>query len=392
MNLHELVKDIKSLVPTLGALSTETKNQALESIAQILIREEKLISEANQLDLEAAEKEAVDKPLVARLNFQGKKMKQAIDGLRSLQGLPDPVGRVLSARELDEGLILQQVSAPIGVIGMIFESRPDALVQIAALALKSGNGLVLKGGSEAKHTNRILADLIEVATKEAGIPEGWIYLLETREEVTEILAMHHEIDLLIPRGSNAFVQYIMNNTQIPVLGHADGITHLYIDEFADLEMAVKVAIDSKTQYVSVCNALETLLVHQSVAEQFLPEFAQKAKAKDVKLIGCAETAGIIEVQKATEEDWKTEYLDYILSIKIVGSMAEAITHINTYGSGHTDSIVTAKAENAEAFMNLVDAGCVFWNTSTRFSDGFVFGLGPRWGSARKKSMLEGRWV
>jgi glutamate-5-semialdehyde dehydrogenase len=389
MNLHELVKDIKSLVPTLGALSTETKNQALESIAQILIREEKLISEANQLDLEAAEKEAVDKPLVARLNFQGKKMTQAIDGLRSLQGLPDPVGRVLSARELDEGLILQQESAPIGVIGMIFESRPDALVQIAALALKSGNGLVLKGGSEAKHTNRILADLIEVATKEAGIPEGWIYLLETREEVTEILAMHHEIDLLIPRGSNAFVQYIMNNTQIPVLGHADGITHLYIDEFADLEMAVKVAIDSKTQYVSVCNALETLLVHQSVAEQFLPEFAQKAKAKDVKLIGCAKTAGIIDVQAATEEDWKTEYLDYILSIKIVGSMAEAITHINTYGSGHTDSIVTAKAENAEAFMNLVDAGCVFWNTSTRFSDGFVFGLGAEVGVSTQKIHARG---
>jgi glutamate-5-semialdehyde dehydrogenase len=316
MNLHTLVKDMKSLVPTLGALSTEQKNQALESIAQILIREEKLIAEANQLDLEAAEKEKVDKPLVARLNFQGKKMTQAIDGLRSLQSLPDPVGRVLSARELDEGLILHQESAPIGVIGMIFESRPDALVQIAALALKSSNGLVLKGGSEAKHTNRILADLIELATKEAGIPEGWIYLLETREEVAEILAMHHEIDLLIPRGSNSFVQYIMNNTQIPVLGHADGITHLYIDEFADLEMAVKVAIDSKTQYVSVCNALETLLVHRSVAKEFLSAFAQKAKEKEVTLIGCENTAKIIDVRAAEEEDWKTEYLDYILSIKL----------------------------------------------------------------------------
>ncbi|MEJ2431430.1 MAG: glutamate-5-semialdehyde dehydrogenase, partial [Deltaproteobacteria bacterium] len=293
------------------------------------------------------------------------------------------------ARELDEGLELYQVTCPIGVIGVIFESRPDALVQISTLCLKSGNGVLLKGGSEAAHTNRALADVIVSASESAGIPMGWLQLLETREHVEEMLKMDESIDLLVPRGSNEFVKFIMDNSNIPVLGHADGICHLYVDEDADLTMASNIVVDAKCQYVAVCNAAETLLVHQAVAGKFLPMIKKALSAHEVELRGCPETEAIIEVMSATEEDWRTEYLDTILAVKVVNSVEEAIEHINTYGSGHTDAIVTANQVTANLFLSLVDSANVFWNCSTRFSDGFRYGLGAEVGISTSKIHARG---
>ena len=303
--------------------------------------------------------------------------------------LPDPVGKTLDSTELDKELELYRVSCPIGVIGVIFESRPDALVQISTLCLKSGNSVLLKGGREALCTNRILAEIIREATEKSGIPSGWIQLLETRDDVNEMLKMDQYIDLIIPRGSNEFVKFIMENSNIAVLGHADGICHCYVDADADIKMAVDIVVDSKTQYVAVCNATETLLVHKDAAKEFLPLLKEEMLKKNVELVGCERTREIIDVAASSDEDWKTEYLDYKLSIKIVDNTAEAIDHINTYGSGHTDSIITSNKENAELFMNLVDSGNVFWNCSTRFSDGFRYGFGAEVGISTNKIHARG---
>jgi glutamate-5-semialdehyde dehydrogenase len=303
--------------------------------------------------------------------------------------LEDPVGQTISALELDQGLELFKVSCPIGVIGVIFESRPDALVQISSLCLKSGNGVLLKGGSEAARTNRILADLISDATAATGVPEGWLGLMETRDDVADMLAMDGSIDLIIPRGSNAFVKHIMDNTHIPVLGHADGICHVYLDQQIDDDMAVRIAVDSKIQYVAVCNAAETLLIHQDVAERLLPLLKSALEAKQVEIRGCDQTRQVIDVLAADEADWQTEYLDYIISIKVVPSMSAALHHINTYGSGHTDVIVTRDKARAIRFMNLVDCADVFWNCSSRFSDGFRFGLGAEVGISTNKIHARG---
>ena len=347
----------------------DKKNLALRLIAEKLLANKDEIFRKNQLDLERSQNENLPAPLLKRLKFGEKKLADVVAGIHSLIGLPEPVGKKLLATELDEGLKLYKVTCPIGVIGIIFESRPDALVQIPTLCLKSGNAVLLKGGSEARETNRILADVIRAATTEAGIHPGWIHLLETREDVNGMLKLDEYIDLIIPRGSNEFVRYIMDNSRIPVLGHADGICHCYVDKEADIAMAVDVVNDSKVQYVAVCNATETLLVHRDIAEAFLPALKMKTDESSVQLRGCDRTRAIIPVEAATEKDWKTEYLDYILSIKVVDSLDEAIEHVNAYGSGHTDSIITKNRANAEKFMDMVDSGNVFWNCSTRFSDG-----------------------
>lgn len=367
----------------------DRKNRALSLIAEKLMENREEIFQRNRLDLERSEKENLPMPLLKRLKFDEKKLADVIDGIHSLIALPEPVGKRLSATELDDGLILYKESCPIGVIGIIFESRPDALVQISTLCLKSGNAVLLKGGSEAKETNRILADVIRSATAEAGINPGWIHLLETRDDVNQMLKLDEYIDLIIPRGSNEFVRYIMDNSRIPVLGHADGICHCYVDSEADVEMAVNVVYDSKTQYVAVCNATETLLVHRDIAAAFLPVLKKKTDESNVELRGCERTQAIIPVKPANEKDWKTEYLDYILSVKIVDSLQEAIDHINTYGSGHTDSIITKNPENAAIFMDSVDSGSVFWNCSTRFSDGYRYGFGAEVGISTNKIHARG---
>lgn len=373
----------------LAASNTELKNRALEQIAFELTNNKDEIIKANKIDLERSREENISAPLLKRLKFDEQKISDVISGIYSLIRLEDPVGQTLMATELDKGLELYKVSCPIGVIGVIFESRPDALVQISTLCLKSGNSVLLKGGSEARETNRILADIISRATKSAGIPEGWIQLLETRADVNEMLKLDEYIDLIIPRGSNEFVRYILDNSRIPVLGHADGICHCYVDKDADLDMALKIVVDSKTQYVAVCNATETLLVHEKLAQEFLHLLKGELDKKGVILTGCDKTANIIPVADATKKDWETEYLDYKLSIKVVNDIQEAIAHINTYGSGHTDTIITRSSEAASLFMKLVDSGNVFWNCSTRFSDGFRYGFGAEVGISTNKIHARG---
>jgi len=359
----------------LAAASAEQKNQALAAIRAALQAESAAIITANKADLEQAQRENLAAPLLKRLKFDKAKIDEACAGLDSLMTLEDPVGKTLAATELDAGLELYKVTCPIGVIGVIFESRPDALVQISSLCLKSGNAVLLKGGSEAARTNRILAETIARAAPTAGLPDGWLGHLETRADVAKMLELDRDIDLIIPRGSNEFVRHIMDNTRIPVMGHADGICHVYVDAAAEIEMAVNLAVDSKCQYVAVCNATETLLVHQDIAATFLPKLKTAMDAKGVELRGCERTRQSIDCACADERDWKTEYLDAILSIRVVDSLEAAIEHINTYGSGHTDAIVTGDRQAAMLFMDRVDAADVFWNASTRFADGFRFGLG-----------------
>ncbi|MHC4118830.1 MAG: glutamate-5-semialdehyde dehydrogenase [Planctomycetota bacterium] len=389
MSILEIAAAAKSASIRLAAVDTETKNSALARIAGALRDNADRIVAANERDLSAAKKGDLAVPLLKRLKFDAAKIDQVIAGIESLIKLDDPVGRTLAATELDAGLELYKVSCPIGVIGVVFESRPDALVQISTLCLKSGNSVLLKGGSEAANTNKILAEIIAEASEQAGLPAGWIQLLETRQDVAGMLALEEYIDLIIPRGSNDFVRYIMSNTNIPVLGHADGICHVYVDSDADVDMAVDVTVDSKCQYVAVCNAAETLLVDAAIAGTFLPKIKAALKKKNVELRGCEKTASIIDVKPATEEDWSTEYLDYILSIKVVNGLSDAIDHINRYGSGHTDSIVTADPGKAERFMALVDSGNVFWNCSTRFSDGFRYNLGAEVGISTNKIHARG---
>lgn len=389
MSVLESARRAKAAALQLAAIDSKTKNQALELCIEMLQERREEIFRANEADLLQSQRDELALPLQKRLRFDQNKLDEVISGLRSLQGLADPVGQTLAATQLAEGLDLYRVSCPIGVIGMIFESRPDALVQISSLCLKSGNAVLLKGGSEAKHTNSILKEIIQTATARAGIPEEWIQLLESREDVNALLKLDEYVDLIIPRGSNEFVRYIMENSNIAVLGHADGICHCYVDEFADVDMAVKLVVDSKTQYVAVCNATETLLVHQGIAEEFLPQLKVAMDQKQVELVGCEATRGIIQVAAATETDWKTEYLDYKLSIKVVADLAEAINHINNYGSGHTDAIITKDPRRAAEFMELVDSGNVFWNCSTRFSDGFRYGFGAEVGISTNKIHARG---
>lgn len=371
----------------LAASDSKTRNQALLAIATALKTRKKDILEANRNDLDRSEKEGLEAPMLKRLVFDEDKIDDVIEGIHSLIDLEDPLGATRLATELDQGLDLYKVTCPIGVIGVIFESRPDAFVQISTLCLKSGNAVLLKGGREALETNRILYKIIESAA--TGIPAGWIQNLESRDEVTAMLALDHYIDLIIPRGSNAFVQYIMNHSNIPVMGHADGVCHLYVNDDALINQAIPLIVDSKTQYVAACNTLETLLVHESIAKDLLPPLKDAFDRLNVRLKGDQATQKIIAVEAATEADWKTEYLDYILAIRIVSDLTAAISHINTYGSGHTDAIVTQSEKTAQTFMTLVDSAGVFWNCSTRFSDGFRFGFGAEVGISTSKLHARG---
>jgi len=389
MNINEIAAAAKTASINLAAVDTGLKNNALAKIAKAINKRSAEIVAANAEDLTAAEKNNLASPLLKRLKFDEGKIDQTIAGIKSLIEIEDPVGKTLAATELDAGLELYKVSCPIGVIGVVFESRPDALVQISTLCLKSGNSVLLKGGSEAAKTNRILAETIARASEKAGIPVGWIQLLETRQDVDQMLALDEFIDLVIPRGSNEFVRYIMDNTNIPVLGHADGLCHVYVDADADIDMAVKIAVDSKCQYVAVCNAAEALLVDNAIAKEFLPGLKNALKQKNVELRGCEKTASIIEVKPATDADFSTEYLDYILSVKVVEGLDAAIEHINRFGSKHTDAIVTADKNKAERFMALVDSANVFVNCSTRFSDGFRYGLGAEVGISTNKIHARG---
>ncbi|MEB3175926.1 MAG: glutamate-5-semialdehyde dehydrogenase [Cyanobacteriota bacterium] len=360
------------------------RNQALEIVAKGLTEAIPEILAANRTDCEEAQKEGISGPLYERLKLSESKLKATVSGLDDLRRLPDPLGAVTLDRELDQGLILKRISCPLGVLGVIFEARPEALIQIVALALKSGNGAILKGGKEARRSCQILTATIKNSLGATAISPEVVQLLTTREEIRELLTLERELDLIIPRGSNEFVRYIQTHTQIPVLGHADGLCHLYIDAEADPQEAVAIAVDAKTQYPAACNAIETLLIHQAAAPALLPALAQALQAKGVLLKGDEETQRLIACEAATEADWSAEYSDLILSIKVVESLEAALTHIQTYGSKHTEAIVTENAATARRFLNQVDAAGVYHNCSTRFADGFRYGFGAEVGISTQK--------
>ncbi len=394
----EKAKSAREASLKLANAATAEKNNALLRIADSIDKNRKQILAANNKDIELASslvKEGkMSKALLDRLKLDDSKIDEIIMSVKDVAKLEDPVGKTLSAIELDKDLELFQVSCPIGVIGAIFESRPDVLVQISSLCLKTGNAVLLKGGSEARNSNEALFGVVAKASSEGdGIPEGWIQLLETREDVNAMLKLNDYIDLIVPRGSDQFVRYIQDNSSIMVLGHSEGICHVYVDRDADVAMALDICYDAKVQYPAVCNAVETVLVDAAIAREFLPRMVERYLKASVEVRACSKTMEFLkdqsELKPASEEDWHTEYNDLIIAIKVVDGVDEAIAHINQYGSGHTDAIVTDNKETALKFMRFVDSSSVMHNASTRFSDGFRYGKGAEVGISTYKVHARG---
>jgi len=385
------VQEAQTAALEIAGTADETRSAALESIADAIDANHDAILSANEKDVREAEQLLEDgeytQALVDRLRLSPSKLESIAEMVRSVAAQDDPLGTTQTARKLDDGLELYKCTVPIGVVGTIFESRPDALVQIASLCLRSGNAVILKGGSEASHSNRVLFELIRDATTD--VPEGWAQLIEARADVDTVLEMDDAIDLVMPRGSSAFVRYIQDNTSIPVLGHTEGVCHVYVDSEADLSMATDIAYDAKVQYPAVCNAVETLLVHESVAEAFLPEIAARYEDAGVEMRGDEASRAIVPMETASDADWETEYGDLVVAVRVVESLAEATRHITTYGSKHTDSIVTDDADRAGRFMRSLDSASVFHNASTRFADGYRYGLGAEVGISTGKIHARG---
>lgn len=408
MNIREEVKKMKLAAPHVAAMSNEQRNKALGLVADNLQKKADEIFAENKKDLQYAEENGIAPQIVKRLKFDEGKLRDVIAGIKQLIELPDPLGKETLKRQMDEGLILTRVTVPIGVIGVIFEARPDALVQISSLCIKSGNCAILKGGKETTYSNRILFGIIYDSVIQAGFPEGSYLQAEQHNEIDELLECDDCVDLLIPRGSNKFVRYIMDNTKIPVMGHADGVCHIYVDKCADMDKAIPIIIDAKTQYTAACNAVETLLIHRDVAESFISKLYPALKAEGIAIRGTKEVTDIIEkvesafvekadptdatenfsVETVDETEFK-EYLALIVSIKIVDNEDEAIEHINKYGSHHTDAIITEDEVAAARFMQLVDSAGVYQNCSTRFADGFRYGFGAEVGISTSKLHARG---
>lgn len=379
MDFIEIAKNAKEAGLQISALDTKIKNSALNCIAKSLEEHKQKIFDANKQDLESAqtlvEEGKISNSTYNRLKLDENKMRDMIQGVRDIANLEDPIGKVLLNRELDEGLILQKVSCPIGVLGIIFEARPDVISQISALAIKSSNAVILKGGKESVNTNKEIMEIINSALEKVeNFPKYVIQQVFSHDDISQMLKCDEYINLIIPRGGNKLVKYIKENTNIPVLGHASGICHIFVDKDADYDMASKIVIDAKTQYPSACNAVETLLIHENFQN------------KD-ELLASLELSGIKLV--TNPDAWDLEYGDKILSVKTVKSVKEAIEHINKYGSGHTDCIITKNSENAEKFMNEVDSAGVYWNASTRFADGFRYGFGAEVGISTNKTHARG---
>lgn len=389
MTIKDQAAHMKLVSSKLAATTIELRNRALQMVKETLLSHKEEIMEANHKDLEEAARGDVSAAVQKRLKFDEAKLKDVCQGIDNLVALPDPLGKIQLSRELDEGLHLYRQTCPIGVIGIIFEARPDALVQISSLCIKSGNCAILKGGSETKHTNKLLFSLIYQAVLEAGMPKDCLFQAELRSEISELLDCYGDVDLLIPRGSNSFVRYIMDHTKIPVMGHADGICHIYVDKEYDIKKAIPVILDSKLQYTAACNAVETLLVHKDAYESLMPELHKAFLANGITLRATEEIRNLVACDEATEEDFHTEYLDKMISAKVVENVEEAVEHINRYGSHHTDSIITESDETAEIFMNLVDSAGVYRNCSTRFSDGFRYGFGAEVGISTSKLHARG---
>ena len=389
MNIKEEARRMKLAAPALAASTNEARNAALEQIALALEAHREEIFAANAQDLAAADENGVTGATRKRLKFDDGKLRDCISGLRQLETLADPLNKITLARELDENLTLYRATVPIGVIGVIFEARPDALVQIASLCVKSGNCAILKGGKETANTNRVLFNLIKDAVIRASLPESCLLQAEAHSEIDELLACDQDVDLLIPRGSNKFVRYIMENTKIPVMGHSSGICHVYADKACDQEKALPIIVDAKTQYAAACNAMETLLIDRAIASAFLTKAAAALAVAGVTLRGTEEAAQIVSMDVMGEDEFATEYGDLICSVKLVDGVEEAIRHINTYGSHHTDAILTEDAATAARFLQMVDSAGVYHNCSTRFADGFRYGFGAEVGISTGKIHARG---
>ena len=393
MTIREITGKMKMAAPMLAAASCEQRNQALAAVREALLAKREAVFEANRKDLELAQQTDVPAPVRKRLRFDEGKLQDVCAGIDQLISLPDPVGRVLLDRQLDEGLNLRKVSCPIGVIGVIFEARPDALVQISSLCIKSGNCAILKGGKETAQTNKVLFELIRSAAAGAGLPDYSLVQAYDHSQIDELLECYENVDLLIPRGSNRFVRYIMDHTRIPVMGHAEGVCHVYLDDDADMQMALDVITDAKKQYPAACNAAETLLVRRGIAQKVIPLIEERLIKEGIRIRADQETArlfseGAVE-RLIDEEDYHTEYSDVILSVRQVEDVKEAADQINRYGSHHTDAILTSDDAAAEYFMQMVDSAGVYRNCSTRFADGFRYGFGAEVGISTGKLHARG---
>ena len=390
--LERLGINAKEAEKTLMVASSEKKNQALKKIAEGLIENTDKIIEANKVDLENGEKNGMAKSMLDRLKLDKERIQGMAKGVLDVATLPEPVGRILSATERPNGLRIEKVSTPIGVIAVIFEARPNVTSDAAALCLKSGNTVILRGGKEAINSNKTIAKVMRQAVKEAGMPEDVIQLVEdtSRESANELMKMNEYVDVLIPRGGAGLIQAVVKNATVPVIETGVGNCHIYIDKNADLKKAVDIVFNAKTSRPSVCNAAESLLIHKDIAKEALVTIKNKLDEKDVTLVGDSKAREIIpDMEKATDADWATEYLDYKMSVKIVDSVEEAIDHIYKYSTGHSECIVTENAGTAEKFMNQVDSAAVYLNASTRFTDGGEFGFGAEIGISTQKLHARG---
>ena len=381
---------VRKSASVLAVSSDQERQKYLREIAKALNDNKTEIFSENQKDMEQAKQAGIPDAILHRLLFSEEKLASVTSGLEELAELKDPIGKTKEKRELDPGFILEKRTFPIGVIGMIFEARPDALVQIAGLALRSGNGIILKGGKEAGYTNRALVKLIQKTTEGSSFGSNWILGIESHEDVDCLLKAEGYVDLLIPRGSNAFVRHVMDNTRIPVMGHADGICATFVDESADQEKAIGICVDAKIQYPAACNATETFLVHSSIAKSFLPKLNDALTDSNVRIHADSRSIRYMkDAVPATEADFHTEYLALECAVKTVDSVQEAVDHIQSHGSHHTDAIITHNADNAKYFIAYVDSADVFVNCSTRFADGFRFGLGAEVGISTSKLHARG---
>jgi glutamate-5-semialdehyde dehydrogenase len=396
-SVAQLARRARQAARALSKLSLEARNQALLAAADAIEANKDNILAANELDVRAAESAAasgkISAAMLKRLGTSERGIAQMATQVREVAGLADPLGRRLSATELDEGLILYKESCPLGVVGIVFEARPEVVTQVGSLALKSGNALIMKGGSEAAHSNEALVAVWrECLEKFPGVPQDSLNLLQTRADVLDLLALDHDVDLIIPRGSKSLVDFVAQNSRIPVLGHGEGVCHVYVDRAADLQKAIAVTYDAKVQYPAVCNAAETLLVDEAIAPKFLPTIVERLKQAQVEIRADRKTVALLPnagLVPATEEDWSTEYSDLLLSVKVVAGLDEAIDHINHYGSRHTESIITEDSAAAARFMTEVDAASVFQNASTRFADGYRYGFGAELGISNSKLHARG---
>lgn len=392
MNLLDIAKRAKESSRRLALVRTEIKNKTLIEMADLIEERESFIISSNRRDIEDAKKMGLSSAMIDRLTLTQKRIKAMADGLRLISDLPDPVGQVIRSWQRPNGLQISKVRVPIGVIFIIYESRPNVTVDSAGLCFKSGNCVILRGGKEAINSNKALVSLLHTVLEKNSLEKDFIQFIETpqRSTIPQLLKMRDYIDLVIPRGGEELIKLVVEESRIPVIKHYKGICHVYVDKDAELVMAERIVVNAKVQRPGVCNAMETLLVHKDIAKDFLPKIANRLTELGVELRGCPESRKIVpEMLPATEQDWWTEYLDLILSIKVVNNVDEAIWHINHYGSMHSDSIVTRNRDTAERFLKEVDSACVFWNTSTRFSDGGEFGMGAEIGISTDKLHARG---